>query len=961
MIRDDRLDNAKRVMQAWIAAEVLEPLKFRKIEDIVPKRKDTDLFPIFKNKILPWEDDYDVDPYPEGYAGFKCYDLILGTVDLKKSSMLFNQVYGQPFGEEGTDSGIAMFATLRVNALGYITQNGFNISSYGWGLIKALDRNIDKLADWPFVETNIQINFSQKFSEYQAKENQDFENPGVGDKKVTLEIVQEIYYWMLDLCQATEMHVNRPAKDTDLIIKPYAMVGHYKELPQEYTDRQGMKRLSVPDNKEPEALILNSFYLKDLINAHLALEESKQNSLLSRYMGIDEPPQRINILEDHNHLDSLLKPTKFPLGKWPASGRASLVTLQQAAINYTLTPAEQGEVNEDGEPIGKLTSINGPPGTGKTTLFKDLVAGIIVERAMVMVSYGDPSHAFRFNRKAVGYQMDDKLKGFEVIVASSNNNAVNNVSAEWPDSAALADDSTMTYLPATAKKLHKDRTWGAISAALGNYGNKMHFLRNFWTHAEYGMRAHLSHASGKAPMVVTPAKGMVPEARRPPLIVAEHDVPSGRTEALVRWREAVVRFKTIQKQVQDLIDKVSVAADHRSLDYSHHARLHTTSPWFVRQENRLREDLFEAAIHVHRCFLDGAAMEMTGNLSNAMDMIKGNFPSNPESSKNAFSSLFLAVPVLSTTFASVSRMMGNMPKSSIGWLLIDEAGQATPQSAVGIIARSKNAVIVGDPIQVTPIVGLNSFVITEIAKTFDIEQAKYMAPEASVQTVADNASEYYAEYPDDGAIRKVGMPLLIHRRCSEPMFSISNEIGYGGLMVSAKTPKPSAIRDVAMQSRWIDVQDTSTSKWSEKEGDIAIKLLKLIIKADGLEDFYIITPFRDIEWEMKSAIYKNRRAMGLSEADMKTMQSRVGTIHKIQGREADTVILMLGAQGDKNKRARMWAGGTPNILNVAVTRAKENLYVIGNRQEWRDAGYFHTLERHIGQVEKPTMASPKAA
>jgi len=31
------------------------------------------------------------------------------------------------------------------------------------------------------------------------------------------------------------------------------------------------------------------------------------------------------------------------------------------------------------------------------------------------------------------------------------------------------------------------------------------------------------------------------------------------------------------------------------------------------------------------------------------------------------------------------------------------------------------------------------------------------------------------------------------------------------------------------------------------------------------------------------------------------------------------------------------AGGRPNLLNVAVTRAKEVLYVIGNRQLWQGA------------------------
>jgi superfamily I DNA and/or RNA helicase len=67
-----------------------------------------------------------------------------------------------------------------------------------------------------------------------------------------------------------------------------------------------------------------------------------------------------------------------------------------------------------------------------------------------------------------------------------------------------------------------------------------------------------------------------------------------------------------------------------------------------------------------------------------------------------------------------------------------------------------------------------------------------------------------------------------------------------------------------------------------------------------------------------------------------------GTVHKFQGREADIVFLVLGSN-PSNAGAREWASSQPNLLNVAVTRAKKRLYVIGNKTLWGNLNYFNVL------------------
>jgi superfamily I DNA and/or RNA helicase len=73
-------------------------------------------------------------------------------------------------------------------------------------------------------------------------------------------------------------------------------------------------------------------------------------------------------------------------------------------------------------------------------------------------------------------------------------------------------------------------------------------------------------------------------------------------------------------------------------------------------------------------------------------------------------------------------------------------------------------------------------------------------------------------------------------------------------------------------------------------------------------------------------------------------KKRIGTVHVVHGREAEAVIFVLGAPAPQQAGARGWAGGRPNLLNVAVSRAKEALYVVGNRRLWRDAGCFRELD-----------------
>lgn len=347
--------------------------------------------------------------------------------------------------------------------------------------------------------------------------------------------------------------------------------------------------------------------------------------------------------------------------------------------------------------------------------------------------------------------------------------------------------------------------------------------------------------------------------------------------------------------------------------------LQESNPWFDEEYRIAQSKLFILALRVRKQFL----YENRKNIKAAT--IIWNKQDEYLNKKHiivaAWNWINMTVPVISSTFASFSRMCKNIDAEMLGHLFIDEAGQALPQASVGAIFRSKHVMVVGDPLQIKPVLTLDSNVLNMLGEHFEVSK-RYLSNTVSTQTLVDEISQYgFYKGHDDW----IGIPLWVHRRCKYPMFTISNKISYDGLMVQGKPENGKA--------EWYDIGGTANNKYVKEQGEFLAQKIKemiqqnpKIIDKNEKDIIYVITPFSNVAYHLTQVL----KQIHFTRYDEQGKPTNVGTIHTFQGKEAPIVFLVLGA--DKNSGgAASWAVKEPNMMNVAVTRAKEEFYVIGDK------------------------------
>lgn len=259
-------------------------------------------------------------------------------------------------------------------------------------------------------------------------------------------------------------------------------------------------------------------------------------------------------------------------------------------------------------------------------------------------------------------------------------------------------------------------------------------------------------------------------------------------------------------------------------------------------------------------------------------------------------------PIILTTNIS-SRRLGKKFKFDL--LTIDEAGQCDIATSLIPISKCENMVLIGDTNQLKPIVVFEEIRNKRLMEQYEIDELYDYFNNSILSSYKriDNISR--------------DILLSYHYRCGEKIINYSNMRFYENRL------NLTAIKNTG------EVKLLSVNNINQKSKNSQIEEAKEIvkyIKDNKLSDVFIITPFRNQE-EVINHYLKESKEKGEIDSSVSC-----GTIHKVQGQENKTIIISTAISKQTTEKTYDWIKDNSQLINVGVTRAKENLIIVTDKK-----------------------------
>lgn len=261
-------------------------------------------------------------------------------------------------------------------------------------------------------------------------------------------------------------------------------------------------------------------------------------------------------------------------------------------------------------------------------------------------------------------------------------------------------------------------------------------------------------------------------------------------------------------------------------------------------------------------------------------------------------------------------------------LIVDEAGQVPAEIGAIGLSLGRKALVVGDIHQIEPVWSIGQHIDDGnlrryglLDQTNTLDSAGCRASNGSLMRIARHTSAFAGDTPTDP-----GIFLTEHRRCQTPIITVCNDLVYAGRLIP-RTPALSA--PILPPLGWANVRSPSGRRGGSRfnAGEAESIAEWLARRQSELESHYgkplaelvgIVTPFGAQKSELRSALSRYGIKGDLT----------VGTVHALQGAEREIVIFSPVHTAEDGGQPFFDRG--PNMVNVAVSRAKHSFLVFGD-------------------------------
>ncbi len=282
-----------------------------------------------------------------------------------------------------------------------------------------------------------------------------------------------------------------------------------------------------------------------------------------------------------------------------------------------------------------------------------------------------------------------------------------------------------------------------------------------------------------------------------------------------------------------------------------------------------------------------------------------------------------------TLVGSANRLLQGMKFAT---LFIDEAAQALEAACWIPIRKVSRVVFAGDHCQLPPTVKSLAALHGGLGTTL---------MERIVQTHPEAVSLLRVQY-----------------RMNEEIMRFSSDYFYGGLVESAPEVKHRGILDYDDPIEWIDTSDIdakeefvgeSFGRINKTEAELTLAVLERYYGKIGKErvleehiDVGVISPYRAQVQHLRQLIRKRPFFKPFRQL------ITVNTVDGFQGQERDIILISLVRANDEGQ-----IGFLRDLrrMNVAITRARMKLVILGNRATLARHPFYKKLYEHIERLE----------